>query len=148
MGVCDQDCFVTSFECAARLNKLSEAVNFAKRYFENVLGRDADPLLLFNLELVVSEACTNVIKYAYPDGHPGSLHLDLGHASGRLVIRIRDNGAPFDPCKIPEPDLDNPKDSGLGIFFVRELMDIMEYCRAEGENVLVLAKSVQAPCRP
>lgn len=142
MGVCDQDCYVASFECSANPNELPGLVAFAKRFFENILGQDPDPLLLFHLELAVSEACTNIMKYAYPEDHPGALHLDLGENSGKVIIRIRDNGAPFDPCQIPEPDLDKPNESGLGVFFVRELMDDMEYRRKNDENVLVLAKTV------
>ena len=80
-----------------------------------------------NLALVVSEACANVIEHAYngePD-HPINLKLTVDES--RLVLLVRDFGAPFDMASYRPPDLDEGQEGGYGVFIMRNLMDEVDY---------------------
>jgi serine phosphatase RsbU (regulator of sigma subunit)/anti-sigma regulatory factor (Ser/Thr protein kinase) len=85
---------------------------------------------LYLLRMVIEEIATNIIKYGYPET-PGVIQLACGVDDGQLLITIRDHGIPFDPRETPDPDLDSGlvdrPVGGLGIFFVREFADQVDY---------------------
>jgi serine phosphatase RsbU (regulator of sigma subunit)/anti-sigma regulatory factor (Ser/Thr protein kinase) len=98
------------------------------------------------LRIVIEEIATNIIKYGYTQG-PGVIRLACGVTDGTLIITIHDHGQPFDPREIPDPDLESTLDQrpvgGLGIFFVREFADSIEYQHdpVSGWNQLMVMKA-------
>ncbi len=108
----------------------------------------ADEATIYKIQLAVDEASTNVINYAYP-GSKGPLKVTLEQAGKDLLISITDKGKPFDPTKIPPPDVDSDletrKIGGLGIYFMHKLMDSVNYSYDPREgNKLTLRKSLSA----
>jgi len=85
---------------------------------------------VFAIQMAVDEACTNVIEHAYACA-PGDIHLTCQVRSGECVITIRDHGHPFDPEAVPPPDLDSDLEDrrigGLGLYFMRKLMDEVHF---------------------
>ncbi|MCW2959033.1 MAG: ATP-binding protein [Solirubrobacterales bacterium] len=49
-------------------------------------------LLMHDIQIAVSEACTNVVKHAYDTGAPGMLEIAAGLDGDAVVVRVRDNG--------------------------------------------------------
>ncbi|MGE0829305.1 MAG: sensor histidine kinase, partial [Hyphomonadaceae bacterium] len=48
---------------------------------------------LLTLSLIVTEALTNAVKHAWPDGRAGIIHVDLKpQASSRMELCVRDDG--------------------------------------------------------
>ncbi|RZM93514.1 hypothetical protein CWO91_39900 [Bradyrhizobium genosp. SA-3] len=43
------------------------------------------------IAIIVNELVTNSLKYAFPDGRPGHIHVDL-HADSEVVLTVSDNG--------------------------------------------------------
>jgi serine/threonine-protein kinase RsbW len=99
-----------------------------------------------DLELVLSEACTNVIKHAYhgqPD-YPIALRLAIDET--KLVLVIRDIGTKFDLSAYTPPDLDQPQERGYGVFIIRSLMDEVHYdTTGEQGTTLTLVKYRSRP---
>ncbi|MGH8701072.1 MAG: ATP-binding protein, partial [Burkholderiales bacterium] len=60
---------------------------------------------------------------------------------------IEDDGVPFNPLAMPAPDVSTPlrerRVGGIGIHFVRSLMDGVAYDRAGERNRLVLTKRLK-----
>lgn len=85
---------------------------------------------VFAVQMAVDEACTNVIEHAYACA-PGDIHLTCQVKPGECVITICDHGRPFDPETVPPPDLDSDLEDrrigGLGLYFMRELMDEVHF---------------------
>ena len=81
---------------------------------------------IFEVQTAVDEACTNIIQYAYR-GKGGSIAICCEPQDDDLVITIKDRGKPFDPSSVPPPDLgadlDKRRGGGLGMHFIRKLMD-------------------------
>src|SRR5262245_24524511 len=98
---------------------------------------------LFQLQVVLEEVASNVIRHALPAGERRFL-VRLEAAGGDLVAEVEDDGPPFDPLSRPEPDLSLPPAErplgGLGVVLVRRLMDDVDYRRDRGRNVLRLRK--------
>ena len=100
------------------------------------------------IELATEEALVNVFKYSYPEG-AGDVEVVCTLEGNILMVDIIDSGIPFDVTSVPDPDISadisDRKIGGLGIFFIKELMDDVRYQRENDRNVLRL---VIAPERP
>jgi anti-sigma regulatory factor (Ser/Thr protein kinase) len=82
------------------------------------------------------------IEHAYP-GSIGNVVITCHpKKDGTFVIEIQDTGIPFNILSVDEPDIkasiDERHIGGLGIFFVRQLIDRVEYRREEDKNILSL----------
>jgi anti-sigma regulatory factor (Ser/Thr protein kinase) len=99
------------------------------------------PQRLMQLELAVEEAVVNICLYAY-EVPPGELLVRVGSAEDQFVVELIDEGVPFDPLAVDEPDLRAPAGErqvgGLGIFLVRRVMDEVAYRRDGASNILRL----------
>ena len=104
-----------------------------------------DDIKAFEIRLAVDEIATNVITHAYGN-MKGNIRVACRREDGNIVITIKDEGAPFDPTKVPPPDLskdlDRRKIGGLGIYFAKKAMDSVTYRREEGSNVLTMTKRI------
>jgi len=76
--------------------------------------------------LAVDEALTNVIRHAY-QGKPGKMTVSVKVTGDRIEIVIEDLGKKFDPTQVPSPELPRHKPGGLGVHFIRTIMDQMVY---------------------
>jgi anti-sigma regulatory factor (Ser/Thr protein kinase) len=57
-----------------------------------------EPEVLADLKIAVSEACTNVVVHAYPNGEVGGLEIDCWpRADDQLTVVVRDHGAGISP---------------------------------------------------
>jgi anti-sigma regulatory factor (Ser/Thr protein kinase) len=99
------------------------------------------PRRLMQLELAVEEAVVNICEYAYkvPPGY-FTMRVDPGESS--FTVEIVDEGVPFDPLDVEEPDLRasvaDRAVGGLGILLVRRVMDEVSYRRDGARNILTL----------
>ena len=117
------------------------------KFIEDVLTRfQADASTINKVQMAVDEASTNVINYAY-SGSVGPLTIGLEVVEKEIFITIRDKGKQFDPTEVPPPDLnpdvDQRKIGGLGIYFIKKLMDGVSYSFDSQEgNRLTLKKKL------
>lgn len=98
--------------------------------------------LAYQLNLVLTEAMTNAIKYGNTDNREETVHILINIAENQLFIRIFDYGQGFDINEIPAPDFDKLEDRGRGIFLIKAMMDSVTYVRNTGGNVLELVKQL------
>ncbi len=102
--------------------------------------------VVFDLNVVLDELISNIIKYAYTDDAPHEIRVSLSAAGGVVEVGIEDDGKAFDPFAAPEPDLTLPLSErpigGLGVHFVRKLMNEIKYKREDGRNILFLKKKL------
>ena len=101
--------------------------------------------LAFQINLCLDELTTNVVKYAHADDGTRKIHITLASEPDLITIEMMDNGPPFDPLHdAPQPDLEasleDRRIGGLGIHFVRTLMDEVRYRREQNRNHLTMIK--------
>jgi serine/threonine-protein kinase RsbW len=100
----------------------------------------------------VDEALTNIIRHAYsgaPD-RPIVLAFRATRGDGQdskdgLEITMSDHGPAVDPEKMCGRELSDVKPGGLGLHFIRQSMDIVEFKRANDTNSLRLVKYIRTP---
>ncbi|MBE0437289.1 MAG: ATP-binding protein [Methylomicrobium sp.] len=113
------------------------------------IGRELDhysgdrDALAYQLNLVLTEATTNAIKHSNYKGPKDCVRIMIHIQEDELDIKVFDHGQGFDIESVPIPDFDNPKENGMGIYFIKTLMDSVTYTRMEEANVLEIKKSLR-----
>jgi len=101
---------------------------------------------IMDVNLALDEIFTNIVSYGFEDHDEHLISIYLLIKGKELNIRVEDDGTPFNPLEVPEPDLNAPleerKTGGLGIHFVRKMMEELKYERQQGKNVLLLKKKL------
>jgi anti-sigma regulatory factor (Ser/Thr protein kinase) len=96
----------------------------------------------------VDEALANVMRHAY-GGRPGlpiemsCRRLEHGRqkaAQDGIEILLTDEGVPVKPSALQGRALDEIRPGGLGLHFIRESMDEVEFMRKKGKNLLRMVK--------
>lgn len=77
--------------------------------------------------VAITEACTNSIRHAYKGKSSGVIRIQVCDQKDRILFRIRDYGVKIDPRRIRNPSLPKKKPHGLGLFFLRKIMDEFYY---------------------
>lgn len=101
-----------------------------------------------DIKISVSEACTNCVQYAYEDGAHNLIEIDTYLHPTFLEIIVRDSGKGFDVAHaISQPAREAPVPGklglGLGLTFMRNLMDVSEVTSEPGRGTTVrLVKNV------
>ena len=94
--------------------------------------------------LAVDEACANIIRHAYRGRPDGEIVISCHPCPDGIEFLLADYGAPADPECFPKRSLDEVKPGGLGWPLINAVMDVVEYCRRDGRNELVLRKSLNS----
>jgi serine/threonine-protein kinase RsbW len=102
--------------------------------------------VLNDMHVAVDEAVSNVVRHAYADDVVHRIGVFLERAPERLSVRVEDDGVEFDPLAVHiEPAggaLGQRPVGGLGLLFMRRLMDEIAYRRIDGRNELTLRKRI------
>jgi serine/threonine-protein kinase RsbW len=131
-------------EVTSKIDNLPVIIDFVG---EKLVKFRADPEIISSVQLAVDEASTNIIKYAYREKE-GLLKIIIELNDNELIITLINWGKPFDPASVPPPDLnatlEDRKIGGLGMHFIRKLMDEVTYSfdTVKG-NRLVLKKKLR-----
>lgn len=96
--------------------------------------------LAYQLNLVLTEATANVIKHAKDVDPRHTVRILICLQKDELNIKVYDHGQGFDLDTVPQPDFEHPQESGMGLFFIRSMMDHVSYTRLADYNVLELIK--------
>lgn len=93
--------------------------------------------------LAVDEACTNIIRHSYEGACDQPIICEGWMEDGEIIITLRDYGKKVDPARIRPRDLSDVRPGGLGVHFIKEVMDSVEFedCGEEG-TCLCLKKQV------
>jgi serine/threonine-protein kinase RsbW len=101
--------------------------------------------IVHDVNVALDEVLNNIISYAFEPGARSEICVRLEICGGKIVIDVDDAGRPFDPLGAPSPDLTSGlrerRVGGLGIHFIRNLMDAVEYARVGEHNRLRLSKT-------
>ncbi len=105
------------------------------------------PDKIYDVQMAVDEACTNVIQHAYHGRKNGTIDITCERRGREFVVTVQDYGDAFDPKQVARPKLRAPLSQravgGLGIFFMYKLMDRVQFdFSAKTGNRLTMAKKI------
>jgi serine/threonine-protein kinase RsbW len=100
------------------------------------------------VDLVLEELFTNIVSHGYADDDEHWIEITISHENGMLVMRIVDDGIPFNPVEFEATGLDAPLDErgvgGLGVHLARHFTEDVVYERRGNKNILTLKKFLVA----
>ncbi len=133
-----------------KLKNNVEELNRLASFVEELIAEWQLPVSMgMNLNLALEEIFSNIVFYAFDDQEEHEVQFTFENDREKLHVTIIDDGKAFDPMQTPPPDdLDKPPEErhigGLGIYFVRSVMDELNYARKDDKNVLRLTKNIKA----
>ena len=105
------------------------------------------PKLVMQLNLVLEELFTNIVFYGFDDGQTQEHRISIvfSRTDGVLTIVVSDDAKPFNLLEqAHDPGVEKPLEErnigGLGVHFVKTVMDHVEYARRDGKNIVTLTK--------
>lgn len=106
-----------------------------------------DPVTVFQIELAVTEAVTNVLEHAYESQEGHEVEVSVSLYSDRIVFQVCDEGTRLGTEKVPcldfKPDIrEELPEGGMGVHIIHTIMDEVEYTTCGGRNILTMAKSL------
>jgi anti-sigma regulatory factor (Ser/Thr protein kinase) len=111
------------------------------------LGQEEDwaPDVSYAIVLALEEVATNVVRHGGGEEGTSEIEIEVISTDEEVRVEVRDSGKPFDPFHdAPEPDIDAALEDrtigGLGVHFVRVLMDEASYRREDGRNHVTMVK--------
>jgi serine/threonine-protein kinase RsbW len=117
--------------------------NIAEMIGKELGGANGDrDTLAYHLNLVLTEAVANAIQYCSPSDPKNTVRICISLEDKNLCVRVYDHGQGFNLDAVPAPDFADLDEHGRGIFFIRSLMDSVEYRKVENGNVLEMRKKL------
>ena len=127
-------------------NKLSEIHRLSEMVEAYAEQEKLSARFVHTLTLVLDELITNVISYGYDDENEHTINVEVTRNSKAVTVMISDDAKPYNPFDRPAPDVDLPIEErdigGLGVHFVKELMDEFHYRFEDGCNIVTLLKKL------
>ena len=108
---------------AAELKRVRDAVR------ESVEGCGCSAKSTADIVLATDEACQNIIRHAYRGDSDNVIELEIEHRGDRLVFSLTDHAPAIDPSRVKPRDLEDLRPGGLGTYFIRRVMDEVEFLR-------------------
>jgi serine/threonine-protein kinase RsbW len=125
------------------LKHLEAAGNFLSETMRQLGVRN--PKDVFDVQLAVDEALTNIITHAYEGQSGGQITIRCKMTTPKeFTVQLRDTGTPFDPQTVATPDVDaaleDRKIGGLGIYFIKRYIQTVKYAANGKDNELTMTK--------
>lgn len=129
----------------ARYDRIKQVCSFVVDAAETA---GLDESAIFHCQIAVDEACTNIIEHGYKGEDKGQIEVICRVNPGEIQIELIDRAPPFDVTQVPDPQLHRSVEEaavgGLGIYFMKKMMDEVSFEHTNGTNRLVLVKRKSA----
>lgn len=94
------------------------------------------------VNIVVDEIYSNIVRFSKANTAEVLCRVE----QGQLELKFMDDGVPFNPLDMEEPDItlgaDEREIGGLGVLIYKKIMDQVNYRYEEGKNTLELMKEI------
>jgi len=118
------------------LRKFIRDLAMCQQWFKD----DADCIVM-----AINEACMNVIQHAYKNSENEEIVIELWKDKQNVIVKIIDTADKVDVNLIKSRKLNDVRPGGLGVHFIHQLMDDVDYVNNSDEtgNVLVMRKRLK-----
>ncbi|WP_342433560.1 anti-sigma B factor RsbW [Neobacillus sp. FSL H8-0543] len=99
-----------------------------------------------DIKIAVSEACTNAVQHAYPDGEGGEVIVGFGIYEDKIETMVADSGKSFNFLQTKNElgpytessTVDQLTEGGLGLYLIETLMDEVRVSNRSGVTVFMV----------
>ncbi len=132
----------------ASLNDIEGVMEASRGVMEFCSKRETARRTAVMTSLFIEEAVGNIVRHGFAEGKSGNIDLRVISSKEKLVIRIRDDGKPFDP--VDWYNRNHPEDpaSGVGIRAIVGLADDVRCIPSMGLNNLMITIDRERKERP
>lgn len=127
-----------TIEPEMNIESVTKVTEFAESKFEEA---EVSMKTTIAMNIAIDELVSNIIYYSGAK----NMSVELGIEDDMAVMTFTDDGVEYDPTKKQDADVTKSANEreigGLGILMVKKSMDVMEYKREEGKNILIIKKS-------
>jgi anti-sigma regulatory factor (Ser/Thr protein kinase) len=114
-------------EFPSELGQLAAVRKLVRDVCRRAWGEGNDEERIAQLELAVDEAAANVVLHAY-DGKAGlPLEVVASADDEQACIVLFHRGEPFDPQAVAPPSFDGSRESGFGLYLIRQAVDELDF---------------------
>ena len=124
-----------SFDVTIEANE-ENSDGLSEKIIEYCRARNVDEHKAYVLGLAAEEIAINISRYAYDKSKKKLIDINLSHDGEQWILRIRDDGIPFDPTKY-KPEEENIFLLG-GINLIRKLAKNFTYTRVLNMNNTII----------
>ncbi len=136
LGKCNKQMRVAEFLVPSDARVIS-TLRYNAAIVASQAGATAD--ILRDIEIAVGEALTNAYKHGSPEKGCSLILMKCAACDRAFAVEIRDEGSPFDPSFVAEPDPHSMREDGMGIYLMRCVMDVVEIeCGLPGNRVRMI----------
>ena len=115
-------------------NSMDEVMTISNAIYQFGKERNIGGKTLYKLSLCIEEMAGNVVRHAFKEGEKRWLDVTIIDKPETIILRLRDNGAPFDPLAY----LNREVADTYGIKMIHSLTEDFEYRRSMGLNNLII----------
>lgn len=109
-------------------------VRLAVSSLANCAGFDIEAVE--DIKVAVSEACTNVVCHK-GNNCVTTYEVACEVSNDKIIISIIDHAGGYDVSKYKTPEVENPREGGLGIFIIKALMDEVDILSELGNGTRI-----------
>ncbi len=136
------------FEIAvpSRASHLGVVRAFFRALCEECPGFRLEEREVTEIQLVLQEACINVIRHAHAERPDLPMRIRITIDRGTIVLEVHDRGRGFDPDAVPEPEAAALQEGGYGVFIMKSTMDSVEAVHT-GDGFVLRMTKLRVPAR-
>lgn len=126
----------------SNLDSIEQAAALAASFAAKVGVVEDD---LFGIDLSVRETVANAIKHGNKEDETKKVRVTFEKVEQNLIITVQDEGTGFDFDHLPDPtNAENlMKNSGRGIFIIKNFLDSADWAKAQdGGTIVKLTKKI------
>jgi len=123
-------------------NQIDDIKNLTEVVEEIGNELNMNPGEIFNFNLILEEALTNIIFYGYDHEAQDKIEVMVNHDNDSLSVEIIDSAKPFDITTREQGAhsglTEDTQVGGLGILLIKKLSKSINYKRENGKNHLII----------
>lgn len=119
-------------------NSMDEVMETVRRAYAFGEARGVSRSTLDKLALCIEEMAGNIVQHAFPPGEQRWFDLLVYVKPDAILLRMRDNGRPFDPLACLRERAQDDPEANLGLKVINGITDRFEHRSGVGLNITLM----------